>query len=137
MKQEVAGIEVPKVATALELRCWVHLVYVTLDENCAVTAEAMGVTPATIWKLENGEQVDSQILRDSLGIRKTPPRPRVWMPTNNIEAAVKKLYEHYNTEEIVSAMMAVWSDEDHTGLIEATWYGTGDEGGFPGLELND
>ncbi len=118
VKRNIAGIEVPLVASALELRYWVHLVYVTLHENCAATAALMGVTPATIWKLENDEQMDSQILRDSLGIRKTPPRPRVWMPTNNCEAAVDKLMDNYPISEIMEAMIAINHSDGVVTAIE-------------------
>lgn len=95
VKRNVAGIQVPSVATSEQLRAFVHSVYIALDENCLATSKAIGVNAATIWKLEEGEQKDSQVVRDALSIRRTPVRPRVWMPTNNQERAIEVLLQHY------------------------------------------
>jgi hypothetical protein len=108
----IAGIQVPSVATSEELRLFVHSVYVALDENCLATGNAIGVSAATIWKLEEGEQKDSQVVRDALSIRRTPVRPRVWMPTNNVSAAAEQMLAHYTTGEIMNALVEAGAEID-------------------------
>lgn len=120
VKQNIAGISVPTVATPAQLRTFVHKVFIAFDENCSHAADALGITPATVWKFENNEQKDSQVLRDSLGIRKTPHRPRVWMPTNNIKAAVSKMREHYSGREIFMELTGI------TPEFYVMWHGTGE-----------
>ena len=120
VKQSICGIEVPAVATPAELRAFVHKVFIAFDENCSVTAEALGVTPATVWKLKEGQQKDSQVLRDALGIRKTPDRPRAWMPTNNLTAALAKMREHYSGREIFLELTGV------DPVTYVMWHGTGE-----------
>jgi hypothetical protein len=120
VKQSIAGINVPAVATSAQLRVFVHKVFLKLHENCSITADALGVTPATIWKLENDKQNDSQVLRDSLEIKKVPDRPREWMPTNNLTAAMKKMREHYTGREIFLELTGV----DPTTYV--MWHGTGE-----------
>lgn len=135
VKNKIAGIEVPMVATSAKLREFVHNVFLGFDKNYPSTAAAIGVTPATIWKLEQGTQKDSQVIRDALGIRKTPIRPRVWMPTNNVQAAVEQLYKHYDRLEIIGAFMEHAISQDESGNLQELWHGNGREDGieFPGL----
>lgn len=64
-------------------------------------ASELGVTAATVWKLCNDRQIDSQLIREKWGIRKTPRRPRVHMPTNNLERAIELLQCHYPNVEVV------------------------------------
>jgi hypothetical protein len=142
VKKCIAGIQVPEVATSSQLRSFVHKVFVAHNKNHSHAADAIGVSPATIWKLESGEQKDSQVVRDALGIRRTRLRPRVWMPTNNVDAAVIKLIEHYTPREIAESFLRVKSAEDIAIIIDVVkyrqeayeiWHGTGEEGGFEGF----
>lgn len=120
VKQSIAGISVPTVATPVKLRAFVHKVLLEYNGNCSRTAEALGVTPATVWKLEKGKQSDSQVLRDSLGIKRVSDRPRVWVPTNNLTAAMAKMREHYSGREIFLELTGV----DPTTYV--MWHGTGE-----------
>ena len=122
VKQSICGIEVPAVATPAELRAFVHKVHIANNENFTATADALGVTPATVWKLEKEEQMDSKVLRDSTGIRKTPDRPRVWMPTNNCERAMEKMFATYSEIEIYHALISCRGKKGVNVLIgETTW----------------
>lgn len=102
VKRTVAGIEVPAVADSKKFRAFVHEVYLACGENSTRVARLIGdINPATIWKLEEGIQKDSQVIRDELGIRKTQKRPRVWMPTNNMERAVEVFLTHYPSCKVI------------------------------------
>jgi len=102
VKPTVAGIEVPRVADSEEFRAFVHSVFLACGSNHAQTARVIGdINPATIWKIEEGKQKDSQRIRDALNIKKTSRRPRVWMPTNNFERAAEIFLEHYPDYEII------------------------------------
>jgi hypothetical protein len=101
VKRTVAGIDAPSVANASELRLFVLRVYEAVAYNYLAAAGALGVTPATVWKLLNDRQTDSQIIRERWEIRKTPKRPRVHMPTNNLGKAIKVLQRHYPNVEVI------------------------------------
>lgn len=101
VKRTVAGIDVPSVANASELRLFVLKVYGAMGCNYLAAAGELGVTAATVWKLCNDLQTDSQIVREKCHILKTHHRPRVWMPTNNLDRAIEVLQCHYPNVEVV------------------------------------
>lgn len=95
VKGMVAGINVPEMANAAELRTFVEKVYEESSCCYLTAAKELRVTAATVWKLLNDQQADSPIIREKWHIRKTPHRPRVWMPTNNLKRAVEVFRNHY------------------------------------------
>ena len=95
VKRTLAGIKVPEVASNTELRKFVFEVYDEFSSCYLSTGEALDVSAATVWKLLNDQQDNSPIIREKWGIRKTPPRPRVWMPTNNLRKAMAIFRKHY------------------------------------------
>ena len=95
VKYIVAGINVPAVANSLELRLFVEKVFGASGCTYFIAAKELKVTAATVWKLLNDQQADSPIIREKWHIRKTAPRPRVWMPTNNLKRALEVLCTHY------------------------------------------
>jgi hypothetical protein len=101
VKQSVAGIAVPKTANSAELRLFVEKVYGAVGCNYLAAADELGVTAATIWKLCNDKQTDSQVIREKWHILKCRPRPRVWIPTNNIDRAIEVLKKHYPDIDII------------------------------------
>ena len=101
VKQVVAGVDVPKVANPAQLRLFVLKVYGAMGCNYLAAANELGVTAATVWKLCNDKQTDSQIIRKRWHILKHQPRQRVCVPTNNIDRAIELLKEHYPDIDII------------------------------------
>lgn len=95
VKRVIDGVVIPEVASNAELREFVLQVYDEYSSSYLAAATALDVNAATVWKLINREQVDSPIIREKWGIRKTPHRPRVWMPTNNFHRAKDIFKKHY------------------------------------------
>lgn len=113
VKRIVARIEVPAVASASELRTFVEKVYEESSCCYLTAAKELRVTAATVWKLLNDQQADSPIIREKWHIRKTPHRPRVWIPTNNLARALEVLTTHYPEVTGISFAVKHRADEYH------------------------
>jgi hypothetical protein len=90
----LCGIPVPKCADEVELRNFAHSVVMAAGGYNAA-AHVLEVGAGTIWNLLNDLQKDSPALRKRWAIRKTAPRNRVWMRTDNLDKAVETLLKHY------------------------------------------
>lgn len=99
----ISGVRVPEIASASEFRQFVNDVYESAGENYSQAAQEIGggFSPATIWKLVTGEQKDSPSMRRHLGIRKTAPRPRAEIRTNNLDLAIRVFLTHYPECQII------------------------------------
>lgn len=100
VKRVVAGVKVPAVASNEELTLFALEVYAALGFSYIDAGQALDVSPATVWKLINNEQGDSPLLRKKWNIRKTSKRPRVHMPTNNLERAMEIVSKYYPNVEV-------------------------------------
>lgn len=122
---QLLGIPVPEIANNQELKDFVEKVYQAAGKNYTEAARAMGVNGTTVRNLILGYQWDSPNIRLSLGINKTKPRPRVWMPTNNCEAAMRKLLENYDRHDVYVALHKIVQEEPELVLrIEEDDYRT-------------
>jgi hypothetical protein len=113
---QLLGIQVPETANNQELAKFVERVYQATDKNYTEAARLMGVNGTTVRNLILGYQWDSPNIRLSLGINKTKPRPRVWMPTNNCAAAIKKLLKNYDKRDVYESLIHVVEQEDNVYL---------------------
>jgi hypothetical protein len=113
----IRGIKVPEVASPAKFRGFIHAVYVACGENYAETARAIGgnISPATIWKLEEGKQKDSPAIRKILNTRKCAPRPRAEIRTNNLELAINVFLTHYPECQIISPNGRIYSRRQGKG----------------------
>jgi len=102
---KINGIQVPTTADSAELRAFVQSVYKSCGCNYTQAAALIGVHGDTVRKLLLDFQQDSQVIRDRLDIKKTKTRPRVWMPTNNCDAAMEKLLTHYERQIVFDALV--------------------------------
>jgi len=102
VKTSVAGVAVPSYATNEELAQFATKVYAASNYNYDAAGKALRVNAATIWKLTNDMQKDSPALRKKWKIKKNKPRPRVSVPTNDLEGALKILSQHYPDVVIVA-----------------------------------
>lgn len=105
------GVPVPTIASNAELKEFVERIYEACGCNYTEAARAIGVHGASVRNLICGYQWDSPSIREALGINKTKPRPRVWMPTNNCEGAVRKLLEKYEPVEVYKILIDIAQEE--------------------------
>ena len=106
VKKTVAGIRVPSYANNAALTDFVLRVYAAVGCNYSSAGDTLGVNAATIWKMANCEQRDSPILREKWDIKYNKPRPRVSVPTNNINSALEIISRHYPEYEIKAIKIA-------------------------------
>ncbi len=98
---ELCGIPVPQCADEAELRIFAHSVVMAAGGYNAA-AHVLEVGAGTLWNLLNDLQKDSPALRKRWSIRKTSPRNRVWMRTDNLDKAIGTFKKYYPAVKILS-----------------------------------
>lgn len=76
MESVPISIKIPVQATGPELMALVLRILEAVQYNYVRAARVCGCSPALIWKIEAGEVMDSQMIRDRLGILRYKPRLR-------------------------------------------------------------
>jgi len=139
-KRSVMGIPVPTACDGPELVRFVKAVLKNCGGSYTNAGSELHVSPATVWKLKNGKQKDSPVVRERWNIqpkyaeapvcprcgvvhvrqtcpsRKGPgkPRPRISIHTTNMGNAASSIVKHIDREHVVELI------EELSGLIGET-----------------
>ena len=91
-------LDVPKVQSSTELAKTLKTLAGAVGGNARL-AEILGVSRATIWKVQEGQN-DSPTIRRILGIKQKKPRARVTVSTTDMRSAAASLRRVLDFEQL-------------------------------------